>query len=38
MTVGQDQFCEKIHIKFATKGVAFFSAAKSQERPEVCMG
>jgi hypothetical protein len=34
----RDQFCEKIHFKFVTEGFAFLSAAKDQERSEVCMG
>jgi hypothetical protein len=36
--LGKIKFCEKIHIKFVTKGVAFFSTVKNQEGSEVCMG
>jgi hypothetical protein len=34
----QDQFCEKIHFKFVTKGLAFFSTVEDQEGSKVCMG
>jgi hypothetical protein len=38
ITAWQDQFCEEVHFKLVTKGFALFSAAKDQERLEVCMG
>jgi hypothetical protein len=36
--LGKNQFCEKIHFKLVTKGVAFFSIVKNQKGSEVCMG
>jgi hypothetical protein len=36
--LGKINFFDKIHIKFVTKGVDFFSTVKDQERSEVCMG
>jgi hypothetical protein len=37
ITAWQDQFCEKIHFKFVTKGVAFLSTVEDLERSEVCV-
>jgi hypothetical protein len=34
----QNQFCEKIHFKLITEGVAFFSTIKNKKGSEVCMG
>jgi hypothetical protein len=37
ITAWQDQLCEKIYIKFITKGVAFLSTVENQEGSKVCM-
>jgi hypothetical protein len=36
--IEEDQFCEKVHFKIVTKGLAFFSAVEAQEGPKICMG